>query len=276
MTKKTCFTLTLLLAAMPLAAQPGRCSLDRKVLAVYDRADTATEEEWAASRRAVSAFIGCPPESVDAESRRVFFEIVEREFTADHGPELERWRVKRPQSEALVEGILIYQYELRDFMRRLFVPSRDAEFTDAVLNFGSGEVIARLGPDAKKKVLAKLGTPNANYGLSNQYNSQIEAVTALGFWVDAGSTALLPNDKQEITAILSDLLNVSEAIRSSQHRRLVEATLKALSKSDDVRAARAIRDWMAKQPEKDKGGLLYKTAQSSATAIEQKAKKGRS
>jgi len=95
------------------------CSLDRSVLAPYNKA-SATQKEWAASRRAISKFMGCAPSTIDDASRRVFVEVVRREFTTDHRRELDEWHARRPDSEALFEGITVFRYELRAYYDLLY------------------------------------------------------------------------------------------------------------------------------------------------------------
>jgi len=199
--------IALMLVAMPLfAANPHEtsCSLDRSVLAPYNKT-SATEEEWSASRRAISKFMGCAPSAIDSASRRVFFEVVGREFTTDHKPALDKWRAKRPGSEALFEGITVFQHELRAYMERLADPKRDAESKGTILRYGTAKTIASFGPAVKNDVLQMLGKPNAVYGVSNQYNSQLDALATLGEWVDPSSGAFSAEEKARFAEILAGL-----------------------------------------------------------------------
>lgn len=271
--RKSIVAITLMLAAVPLfAANPHEtsCSLDRSVLAPYNK-PSATEEEWGASRRAISKFMGCAPSTIDNASRRVFFEVVGREFATDHKPALDKWRARRPGSEALFEGITVFQHELRSYMERLADPRLDAESKDTVLRYGTAKTIAAFGPAVKGDVLKMLGKPNAAYGVSRQYNSQVDALATLGEWVDSSNGAFNAQDKGQFAEILAGLLPLSDSIRPGQHTRLVETTLKALGRSDDARAEKAIRHWMEKQSRKE--GWLYELASKSASNIQKKAQK---
>ena len=167
--------MTGLLAIAALVLNP--CSLDPSILTVYETA-TPSLEAAAATRRAVADFMACDPATLDEPSRRVFFAVVEREFSTDPAPQLEAFQKQYPGSEALWEGINMQQHELREYLDRLFDPVRDREFKDVVLRFGKGHTIALLGPEAKKDVKRILAEPNRFYGISRTYNSWFEAAEA--------------------------------------------------------------------------------------------------
>jgi hypothetical protein len=255
------FAFTLMLAPLTFAASP--CTLDRAVLAPYENAE-ASEEQWALSRRTVANFMSCAPETVDATSRRVFFDVVDREYRADHGQQLEQWQARRPGSQALFEGINVYQQELRDYMQRLVTFHGGDEFRQTIITFGNARTIASLGRPVKNDVLKMLGTPNLRYGLSGRHNPQREALAAVGFWIDPAERGFSATEKDEMTMMLTGLLTVSENVAPGDHRRLVETAIDALGRSDDPQAEKDIRKWMEKQ---DPKGSLYRKAAKAADAI---------
>jgi hypothetical protein len=121
--KRILISLSFTLALTPFANAANPCVLGRAVLEPYVHAE-ASDTEWAESRRTVSNFMACAPESVDIASRRIFREVVRRELRADHSKHFERWEASHPGSEALFEGIGIYRYELREYRRRLAARTR--------------------------------------------------------------------------------------------------------------------------------------------------------
>jgi hypothetical protein len=264
---RTLISLVLALTCASAASAASPCTLDASVLTPYNLGAAATLEQWRASRAAVSRFIGC--ETVDASSRKVFYAVVEREFQTDHSTVLAQWAASRPGSEALLEGLTIYQSELRDFIERTFDSKRDAEFAPVVLKYGTGRTIASLGPTARDNVLRMLGAPHHPYGVSAQYNGQIEAMTAIGYWIEPGNTQFARAEKARLTAVATGLLAVSRQVRRGHHYRLVEMTLKTLAKSDDPQAEQAVRGWMASA---DPSSALYKVAARAADEIRKKVK----
>jgi hypothetical protein len=248
--------LILIAAALPaFAANP--CTLDRSVLAAYDRPN-ATLEEMAASRRAVSAFMGCDPADIDPASRKVFFAVVQREFRHDPKPHLDAWKTTHPGSDALWDGINTYQAELRDYLGRAFEPARDKEFMNVVIQYGKAKTIANLGPAAKAAVTRSLGTPRSFYGIANLHNSQVEALEALGYWIDPANPSFTPVEKYELAQILTGLLDVSENVAGPHHERVVGTALRSLAHSDDAHALTRVEAWAGKR--KDKDDPLSRTA----------------
>jgi hypothetical protein len=203
------------------------CTLDRAVLVPYDHPSSATEEEWRDSRRAVFDFTDCDPDAIDAASRRVFFDVVRAEFETDHTAELNRWEEKRPGSEALFEGILIFQHRLRELMDRIVVPA-DAELAGTILAYGDAKAIAGLGPSVRSDVLRQLGKPARTYGISKQYDAQLEALGALGYWIDPANGSFPAAEKQAFVTILTSLLETSDMVRSAQHARVLDAGVGSL------------------------------------------------
>lgn len=268
----TFFAAALILStALPTFAAPSNpCSLDRTVLRAYERPN-ATLDEMAEARRAVSAFMGCDPGDIDESSRKVFFSVVEREFRTDHSSHLATWKQRHTDSDALTDAIALHQHELREYMDRLFDPARDREFRHVVLNYGKAKTIAALGPDAKNDVVKSLRVANHFYGLSQRYNSQIDALAALGYWIDPENASFTPAEKYELTEILTGLLLVSENVQDGNHRRIVQAALSSLAKSDDTHALAAVERWAAKQA--GRNDSLSKAAEKTLAQMRKNAKK---
>lgn len=262
--------LSLLLPLFVIVTSMGAapCTLDRKVLLPYERGASATEEEWRDSRRAVMDFTYCEPEAIDRASRRVFFEVVRAEFETDHRPALDRWVARRPESEALFDGIRIFDHRLKELMDRIVTPA-DAEFAGTILSYGNARAIASLGPSVERDVIRQLGKPGRSYGLSRQYDAQLEALGTLGYWIDPANHSFSAVRKEMFTGILTSLLQTSDVVHSSAHARVLDAALRALAHSDDPAAGTAVRQWMEKQT--DHAQPLYSAAGRAAEAIERNA-----
>ena len=267
--KRLMIVAIMLFLAVPLmaAAPASPCRLDHSVLQAYDGGPNTTEEQWRDSRRAVSEFIGCPPSSVDAASRRVFFEVVKREFATEHTADLAQWSKKRPGSDALYEGISLFQSELKGYMDRL-VDRNDVEFKSTILRYGNAAAIAKLGPAVKHDVVAMLGAPSI-HGLRHQYNAQEAALGALGLWIDPSNTDFSPAEKANFTGIVTGVLPVLTNTADKHQYRLAEGALKALSHAEGAEAEASVRRWMASQP----NGALQRLAASSADAIHKRTQK---
>jgi hypothetical protein len=75
-----------------------------------------------------------------AKSRRIFLEVVEREFTTDHRASINRWAAAHPDAnpDGMFETVNGLQYGLREYMDRLFDPRTDAEFRTLLSGTGKG------------------------------------------------------------------------------------------------------------------------------------------
>lgn len=204
--KSTVVLLTLLLATPASAAKPSPCTLDSSVLAPYRDAN-ATDQQFAASRRTLFAFTSCDPAVVDAQSRRVFYEAVDREFNTDHTAYIRRWAAAHADGnpEGAWEAVNLLQSEMRNYLHRIFDSARDGkEFTHIVLRYGKAETIAALGPDAQRDVLAILAGPDRFYGVSKKLNPKIAARGALAYWIDPANPSFTPVEKAEFARILAE------------------------------------------------------------------------
>ena len=266
-----CISLGMLAIAGSLFAAPAPCVLDRTVaLAPYAHAGTATVEEWRDSRLAIENLMDCPPAAIDAQSRRTFFDAVRSEFTTDHTAEIARWRKLHGRPHDTLDGAIgIFQTDLRRFMEKL-VDRSDASSKDVVLRFGDGRAIAALGPSVKQNVISMLGSATRFYGINQRYHPQLDAIEALGYWIDPANREFSSHEKDDLTRMLISLLpNVRPGLNGYEDR-CFQAALKALAHSDSIDAETALAGWMDRQ--NDHGNFLYHEASRSLNAI--RAKRG--
>lgn len=242
--KAISLALFLLLQSSALYAKPKPCALDESVMEGYGA--SATLEQSRLSRLALYNFIGCDPLRIDGESRKIFFRAIKAEFEFDHTAEFRAWRKNHPGSDALWEGINSQQNEMRDYLDRIFDPHRDREFQPIVLRYGKASTIARLGPEAKEGVRQTIAVGSHFYGLSGEYNSQVDALEALGEWIDPANGAFGRREKAEFAQLLSGLLDVSDVIRGDHHRRLLRTVLEGLGRSDDQQALASVEKWASR------------------------------
>lgn len=203
--KTTLLLLVLLFVTPAFAAKTSPCTLDPSVLAPYRDAN-ATDPQWAASRLALFRFMSCHPADVDAQSRRIFYEVVDRELNTDHTAYLRRWAAAHADGnpEGAWEAVSILQGELRDYLHRIFDPALDGkEFRHIVLRYGKAQTLAALGPDAQREVLDILSAPDRFYGVSKRLNPKIDALGALAYWIDPANPSFTPVEKAEFARILS-------------------------------------------------------------------------
>lgn len=245
-------------ATLARGQQADRCRLDESVVRTY-AASNASDRARGAARRAISDFIGCDPSSVDGHSRAVFYRVVELQFQQDHADAILRWRKdpSRSNPEGLYDALATHEAELRDYLDRLFDASRDAEFAPVVLRFGKARAIASLGRHGRNDVLNLLSVPNRPYGVGGNYNAQVEAIGAIGFWINPSNAAFARQEKTAFVKVLTDLLDMdaearrthpshsAASERSAGHAStLIETALEALGRSDDEGAARSVQVWM--------------------------------
>jgi hypothetical protein len=116
-------------------------------------------------------------------------------------------------------------------------------------------------------VKKSLGAPNRFYGVANLHSSQLEALDALGYWLEPGNVSFTPAEKYEFTQILTGLLDVSENVAGGHHARLIKAALRSLSRSDDSHAIVRVEQWAEKRAHKDDeiAKLAAKTIQAMKT-----------
>ena len=259
-------------AGAALYAAPPPCHLDRGVaLAPYAHAEIATMEEWRDSRLAIEKFMDCPPASIDAQSRKTFFDAVASEFTANHGAEIARWRKTYPgKRDSLAAAIGIFQTDMRRFMERI-VDRKDAASKDVILRYGDARAVAALGPAVKHDVLAALGNPSAFYGIDHRYHPQLDAIEVLGYWIDPANSEFPPAEKDELTRVLLSLLPHIQSGVNAYEDRSFQSALKALGHSDSIDVETALASWLDRQ--NDRGGFLYHEATRSLNAV--RARRGK-
>ena len=265
--------LSALFAPSAFGAGSSPCRLSDSVLGPYRDAN-ATDAAMAASRRALFELMGCEPAAIDARSRKIFFEAMDLEFNADHSASIERWAKAHAAAnpEGMFEAVSGLQHEMRAYLDRLYEPALDAQFEHVVLRYGQAKTIARLGPASKADVIEVLSTSHRRYGVGKRHNPQVDALAALGHWIDPANASFTPVEKYELAQILTALLEVSENVEPGNHLRLIEATLSSLAKSDDSHAIAAVEKWLARR--KDPNDSLSRRA--AKTLQEMKGRKGQS
>jgi hypothetical protein len=271
--KSTLVLLSLLFITPAFAAKTSPCTLDSSVLAPWRNAN-ATDEQWAASRRALFDFMSCDPAGVDAQSRRNFYEVVDREFNTDHTARIQRWAAAHASAnpDGAWEAVNNLQYALRNYLHRIFDPARDGkEFKHIVLHYGKAQTLAALGPKAQREVLDILGAPDRFYGVSKSLNPKVDALGALAYWIDPANPSFTPAEKYDFAQILTGLLELSESVHNGHHRRLVETALTSLAKSDDSHALAAVEKWAGKRA--DRTDRLSEIASKTVAEMRKNVKK---
>lgn len=231
--------LTLCMTGAAWAGEPP-CSLRTSLLKAYE--PEATDKERAAARWAVSALIGCNPATLDAETRDVFYSVVDSEYRADHSQEAARWAKRHPRSDSFDDAIGTHQYDLQRYMEQIVDRRLDLAHKRTILNFGTPKAIAALGKHAKDDVLQNINTPErVLYGYHFRHNPQAAQLAALGYWLDPANTEFSPDDKNYFTALLVGLLDATDGRIASGHQAgLFIAAVDALSHSDNPSVEREL------------------------------------
>jgi hypothetical protein len=272
MTQRLFTTLFALFAgASAFAAQPAPCTLDPRLLALYDSAATAKPAEFGKLRLTVETFMSnCPRGPLDPLSRKVFFDLVDREYSTDFGVQMAQARGEQ-ESQARWEAITIFQGDLSRYLDEIVGP-RDMEYKSTILKVGSGRALAALGPAVKGDVLRLATTAGHKLsGFEHRHNAQAAAFEALGYWIDASNGDFNQREKGQLNGLLTGALDASSgAIEGDAHSRTLIAITRSLGHSDDPRAAASLRRFAERL--ESKKGEIYESARKSADDVEARSR----
>lgn len=236
----------LMFSLSALAEQP--CTLPDPVLAPY-RANSTLADYKNAIVTMEDFMALCGSRQLSGPTRMLFFQVVSQEFAPGRDEVIDHL-LAGTSSEGPYEMVNQYQRHLRDFMDTI-VTSNDKGYSDVILAYGGGKAIAALGPSIKKQVHAALAPPVTFFGYHGPYSTQLDALNAIGQWIDPSETRFSPKDKAFFAKILTEGMNVSPGAFSSNTQRQLFTTLDALGHSDDPDVEQKVRDWAAKRDAAD-------------------------
>ena len=151
---------------------------------------------------------------------------------------------------------------LRAYLDEIVDPTRDSPYTNMILKHGNGLAISKLGPTVKSRVLEIASTQQLGNELHDQ---QIEAFSALGYWLSAHDNRFTAEEKTLFTMLLLRALPAPDTVAGGRETKLARTILAALGNSTQPQVAQALRNWaQVNQAARAYESALASTAKTAA------------
>lgn len=255
------------------------CTVTADMLSVYRDPAGASDQEWRAARNMaldlmVSECRATGPRR--GPERAAVFELLEREMLVDYADVFaaREKRTGKPLSESAAEGPMYFQRDLSEFIDRIVTPE-DIQYKEVILRYGGGLAISKLGKAVRSAVFRQAAEPARSFYGVEMRSPQVEAIRAIGYWLDPASPVLTAAERKEWAQVLATLLpNDGILLDAEHHPRLVRTALEALSRSDSTEAEQTIRTWRnVYQNNYGRGDSLEILAQEAADKIRSRNRK---
>jgi len=255
------------------------CTVTADMLSVYRDPAGASDQQWRAARDAaldlmVSECRHTGPRR--GSERAAVFALLENEMRVDYANVFaaRRKRTGKPLPESAAEGPMYFQRDLSEFIDRI-VTAEDIQYKDVILRYGGGLAISKLGKAVKSSVFRQAAEPARSFYGVEMRSPQVEAIRAIGYWLDPGSPVLNAAERKEWAQILATLLPSDGILLDAEHHpRLIRTALEALSRSDSAAAEESIRTWRnVYQNNYGRGDSIEILAQEAADKIKARNRK---
>src|SRR5712691_3681881 len=174
----------LILIAANAAAVDSPCVLLPKLVDAYSGSASNLENIATAHHAIGNLMQHCPRGPIDGNSRKTFFEILDREFHLNYASLLQN--LTAPDRAAADEGVGLFQAEVINYLDNI-VSRDDFAYNSTIVLVGTGKAISILGPAVREEVVRLSTNPDVKtVGFWHNHYPQAAAFETLGLWIDPG------------------------------------------------------------------------------------------